>query len=165
MKICVIENNNVYSIKKSIEEMNNGYQVMCGTGDIENCDIIVIDDVLLYNDCVNELDWRNKIFVVNRDDKNCNEGFLQKLGKVLTYGMSSSACVTASSTTEENVQLCIQEAFLDINGKVKHEKEFAVKISPENKCGNNSEKIGVLLAMTSVAFCCDVELGEFINLV
>lgn len=165
MKICVIENNNMYSIKKSIEKMDSKYQVVCDTDSIENCDIVVIDDVLLYNNIVENLECRNKIFVVNRDDKYCNKDFIKTLGNVLTYGMSSDACVTASSTTEENVQLCIQEAFVDINGKVKHEKEFGVKISPENKCGNNSEKIGVLLAMTSVAFCCDVELGEFINLV
>lgn len=164
MKICVIENNNVYSIKKSIEKIDSAYQVVCDKEDIQNCDIVVIDDVLLYGNTIENLDC-NKIFVVNRDDKNCSKDFLAKFDKVLTYGMSSDACVTASSTTEENVQLCIQEAFVDINGKIKHEKEFGVKISPENKCGNNSEKIGVLLAMTSVAVCCDVELGEFINLV
>jgi hypothetical protein len=67
--------------------------------------------------------------IVNAD---CADIF-PKLGKtqakVITYGFNPRACITVSSVTEDGLQVCIQRAFVDMEGTTRNPQEFQAPVT------------------------------------
>ena len=66
--------------------------------------------------------------VVNSDDKEIF-AYLPQGAKLITYGLNSKACITASSITDDGLQVCIQRAFTGLGGNMCDPQEFPVKLS------------------------------------
>jgi len=76
--------------------------------------------------------------IVNADDKKIftmldeipmPENFKAKL---ITYGFNNRACITASSVTNDGVQVCIQRGFQGIDGAEREPHEFSARANGEN---------------------------------
>lgn len=78
--------------------------------------------------------------IVNSDDKTIFP-FLDKIeipgAKLITYGFNSRACVTASSVTNDGVQVCIQRGFRGIDGSEREPHEFSARAAS----GENSMSV------------------------
>ncbi|MCL1884693.1 MAG: hypothetical protein FWF81_13200 [Defluviitaleaceae bacterium] len=57
--------------------------------------------------------------------------------KLITYGFNNRACITASSVTNDGVQVCIQRGFTTICGEEREPHEFSARFSN----GENSMSI------------------------
>ena len=77
--------------------------------------------------------------VVNADDKAIFPYLAQRSAKLITYGFSSKACITASSVTDDGLQICIQRGFTALDGDKRDPQEFAapghISVSPETALG------------------------------
>ena len=51
---------------------------------------------------------------------------------VITYGLNQKATVTMSSIKTENILICVQQKFKNINKKVVEEQEVNVEIAKNN---------------------------------
>jgi UDP-N-acetylmuramyl pentapeptide synthase len=87
---------------------------------------------------VNELEPGDAV-VVNADNKQIYRYLGGCRGRLITYGFSSKACVTASSVigqpleSIQSIQLCIQRALPTLTGDVHEPQEFSVTFkSPKN---------------------------------
>jgi len=85
--------------------------------------------------------------VVNADDKAIFPLLSQSEAKLITYGFNARACITASSVTEDGIQVCIQRAFHGIDGQECLPQEFSAKVKVEE----NSDT--VLAAAAALAVC------------
>ena len=66
--------------------------------------------------------------VVNADDRRIFP-LLDLCGaKLITYGFNTRACITASSVTRDDMQICIQRAFYGIDGAERVPCEFSAKL-------------------------------------
>jgi len=77
--------------------------------------------------------------VVNADDKEIFP-YLPRSAKLITYGFSNKACITASSVTDDGLHVCIQRTFMGLDGGQRDPQEFAatagsVPVSPEATLG------------------------------
>ena len=75
-------------------------------------------------------------FVVNPNHKNVLASLPKKGAELITCGFNGKDCVTASSVTENEMQICIQRNIPTLGGRVLEPQEFSVgldtgKISPE----------------------------------
>ena len=76
--------------------------------------------------------------VVNADDKAIFPYLAPGKAKLITYGFNSKACITASSITDEGLQVCIQRGFTALDGQMRDPQEFAAPAhaaSPETALG------------------------------
>jgi UDP-N-acetylmuramate-alanine ligase len=48
--------------------------------------------------------------------------------RLITYGFNAKSCITASSVTENGMQVCIQRAFTGADGHVREPQEFYAPI-------------------------------------
>jgi len=63
--------------------------------------------------------------VINADDKDIFP-YLDGYGaQLVTYGFNNKACITASSVSDDTIQVCIQRAFTSLNGANHTPQEFA----------------------------------------
>jgi hypothetical protein len=89
--------------------------------------------------------------IVNADDKSIFPllGNLSKSeAKVITYGFNNRACITASSVTDDGVQVCIQRGFTGADGTERIPGEFSARV----KNGENSTSVlGAAAAWTIFA--------------
>jgi len=69
--------------------------------------------------------------VVNADDKNIFPLLSQSEAKLITYGFNARACITASSVSDDGLQVCIQRAFLALDGEEREPQEFSAKVNYE----------------------------------
>lgn len=90
---------------------------------------------------------RDDYLVVNADDKAIFPLLSQNEATLITYGFNARACITASSVTEDGLQVCIQRAFQGIDGEERLPQEFSAKFDFEEN--SNS----VLAAAAAWAVC------------
>ena len=67
--------------------------------------------------------------IVNADDKSIFPLLANSEAKLITYGFNARACITASSVTNDGMQVCIQRAFTGIDGKNRLPGEFPTKMN------------------------------------
>lgn len=70
--------------------------------------------------------------IVNADDTEILPMLGENSAKLITYGFNNRACITASSVTNDGVQICIQRGFLGIDGTEREPHEFSARASGEN---------------------------------
>jgi len=85
--------------------------------------------------------------VVNADDKAIFPLLPQSKATLITYGFNGRACITASSVTDDGLQVCIQRAFQGIDGEERLPQEFPARVTAEE----NSDS--VLAAAAAWAVC------------
>jgi len=90
---------------------------------------------------------RNDYLIVNSDDKDIFPLLSQSKATLVTYGFNGKACITASSVTEDALQVCIQRAFQSMDGEEKLPQEFQAKVRTQE----NSDS--VLAAAAAFAVC------------
>jgi len=90
---------------------------------------------------------REDYLIVNADDKAIFPLLPQSEATLITYGFNGRACITASSVTEEGLQVCIQRAFQSMDGEERLPQEFSAKVRVEE----NSDS--VLAAAAALAVC------------
>ena len=78
--------------------------------------------------------------VVNADDKAIFPYLTARQARLITYGFSNKACITASSVTDDAMHVCIQRAFTGLDGTQRDPQEFAalcgqISVSPEAALG------------------------------
>jgi len=66
--------------------------------------------------------------LINADDKAIFPLVSESKATVITYGFNARACITATSVTENGMQVCIQRAFYAMNGEEKLPQEFSAKV-------------------------------------
>jgi len=99
-------------------------------------------DVLVVSDASSKLDKLisclvpGGYLVVNADDREIFP-YLPSGAKLITYGFSNKACITASSVADDRLHICIQRAFTALSGDVRDPQEFSAIsiISPEAALG------------------------------
>ena len=67
--------------------------------------------------------------IINSDDKNIFPLLENSHAKLITYGFNNRACITASSVTNDGVQVCVQRGFKGIDGTEREPHEFAARAS------------------------------------
>ena len=90
---------------------------------------------------------RNDYLIVNSDDKEIFPLLTHSEATLVTYGFNGKACITASSVTEDALQVCIQRAFQGMDGEEKLPQEFSAKV----RLKENSDS--VLAAAAALAVC------------
>jgi len=85
--------------------------------------------------------------VVNADDKAIFPLLSQSSATLITYGFNARACITASSVTDDGLQICIQRAFKGIDGEERLPQEFSAKLNYEENTDT------VLAAAAALAVC------------
>jgi len=90
--------------------------------------------------------WRqeNGYLLINTD--NFNSSPLPP-AKVITYGFNTRASVTASSVTEDNLQICVQRGFLSLSGQLQEPREFSAAFPA------GSNPLNVLGAAAACVLC------------
>jgi len=91
-------------------------------------------------------------FIMNPDQKDILEYAAGSRGVLITYGFNSKVCVTASSVTDNEVQICVQRDLPTLPGGSVEQQEFGVSADtgpggPEN-----------LLAAITAALAAGVEV-------
>ncbi|MCL2363235.1 MAG: hypothetical protein FWC71_01070 [Defluviitaleaceae bacterium] len=71
----------------------------------------------------------NDYLIVNADDTNIFNALGHTRAKIITYGFNSRACITASSVSEDGLQVCIQRAFVDMEGQTRTPQEFTSPVT------------------------------------
>jgi UDP-N-acetylmuramyl pentapeptide synthase len=80
-------------------------------------------------DAISALTGRDYL-VVNADNKAIYP-FLSYNGnnaRVITYGFNTKSCITASSVTENAMQICIQREFTGADGNKREPQEFSAPV-------------------------------------
>ena len=90
---------------------------------------------------------REDFLVVNADDKTIFPLLSQSEATLITYGFNARACITASSISEDGLQVCIQRAFQGMDGTERVPQEFSAKLNYEENSNN------VLAAAAALAVC------------
>ncbi len=90
------------------------------------------------------------MLLVNADDHHLHRLLAENKAPLITYGLNSKACVTASSVEMgadgiQTVQCCIQRKLFTFTGDTVEQQEFAVS-GPEN--------VHTLLAFATAALLC-----------
>ena len=97
---------------------------------------IVINDELLEflktSKYLEELIKNAKYLVINSDVVKNSEVLVNSKTNVITYGLNQKATVTMSSIKTENILICVQQKFKNINKKVVEEQEVNVEIAKNN---------------------------------
>ena len=68
---------------------------------------------------------RENYLVVNADDKGIFPYLQSRPARIITYGFNNKACITASSVTDDALHVCIQRAFVALDGGMRELQEFA----------------------------------------
>jgi hypothetical protein len=67
--------------------------------------------------------------IVNADDADILPALGQTRARLITYGFNPRACITASSVTEDGLQVCIQRSFVDMEGNTRGPQEFSAPVT------------------------------------
>lgn len=108
---------------------------------IENIKNIRFETIVI-NDSINKLlenskyleeIIRNAKYLVINTDVVKDISILGGVNKnIITYGLNQKAIITISSVEDEDIMICIQKSFKDINDKDIEEQEFNIKITKNN---------------------------------
>ncbi|MCL1844002.1 MAG: hypothetical protein FWF79_09330 [Defluviitaleaceae bacterium] len=74
---------------------------------------------------------REDFLIINADDKTIFPFLTNCEAKLITYGFNNRACITASSVTNDEMQVCIQRNFQGINGEDREPGEFSARVNGE----------------------------------
>lgn len=88
---------------------------------------------------------RGDYLVVNADDKEIFPLLAENQAQLITYGFNTRANITASSVTDDGLQVCIQRAFLGMDGTEREPQEFSARV------GRSEESESVLGAAAAWA--------------
>ena len=83
-------------------------------------------------------------FLIINSDIEDNKN-IQKNKNIIKFGFSSNASITISSIRDENIMICIQNKFENINNQVIEEQENIIKIEK-----NNMNKLYNVLAIFTI---------------
>ena len=75
----------------------------------------------------------SKYIIVNSDMIKNPENLIGNQEKIITYGLNREATITISSINNDNILICIQKKFADINRNVIEEQEVSVKMLKNNR--------------------------------
>lgn len=108
---------------------------------IENIKNIRFETIVI-NDSINKLlenskyleeIIRNAKYLVINTDVVKDISILGGVNKnIITYGLNQKAIITISSVEDEDIMICIQKSFKDINEQDIEEQEFNIKIAKNN---------------------------------
>ena len=97
--------------------------------------IIINEDItgfLKSSKYLEELIKYSKYLIVNSDiNKNINLLDLSE-DKIITYGLNHEATITISSVKDEDILICVQKSFKDINENIIEQQEINIKIVKNN---------------------------------
>ena len=71
---------------------------------------------------------RDDYLIVNADDKEIFPLLEGSEAQLITYGFNARACITASSVTDDGLQVCIQRAFYGMDGEERLPQEFSARV-------------------------------------
>ena len=119
---------------------------------IENVKNIKFDIILIKENVKEFLEGSNYLeYIINRanfliinSDIEDNKNIL-KNENTIEFGFSSNASITISSIRDENIMICIQNKFEDINNQIIEEQENLIKIEK-----NNMNKLYNVLAIFTI---------------
>ena len=97
------------------------------------------------------------VILYNSDNKHVYSLLNGQRCNLITYGLNSKACITASSIRPDSVQFCIQRAFDTVSGVRVEEQEFSLASDSENSWEH-------LISAMSVAILMDASLGAELNI-
>ncbi len=86
-----------------------------------------------------------KYLIINSDLNKRLELITNNYQRIITYGLNRKAKITISSIKNENIFICIQEEFKDINENIIEQQEVNVEIVK-----NSSKKICNSLAIFAI---------------
>lgn len=126
----------------------------------QNCDIIKRN---FKNSILNNISNKN-ILIVNLDNKDIFKNLDGLNAKLITYGLNSKSCITASSIQNnedylQELQCCIQRTFLTFIESKLEPQEFKIVL---NRYRNSN--IYNILAAISAALICGIDIKEFKNM-
>jgi len=67
--------------------------------------------------------------VINADDTDIFPYLEGCSARLLTYGLNSRSCVTASSITDNDLLVCLQRAFVSIDGTIREPQEYPIPLT------------------------------------
>ena len=99
----------------------------------QKLNIVVADEVTPIFDTVVTTLGSDDFLIVNADDKTILNALkkIPKKSKLITYGFNNRACITASSVTNDCVQVCIQRGFFGLDGQEREPQEFSASTKGE----------------------------------
>lgn len=89
---------------------------------------------------------QNDYLVVNADDKDIFPLLKGSTAQIITYGFNGRACVTASSVSDDGLQVCIQRAFYGIDGTERLPQEFSARGTEESESVLGAAAAWVIIA-------------------
>ena len=104
-----------------------------------------IKDLLKYSKYLEEIIKKAKYIIINSDIIKDISILGNNKINVITYGLNNQATITISSVKEEDILICVQKSFKDINGKDIEEHEINIKIVK-----NNLKKLCNTLAIVTI---------------
>lgn len=144
-------------IKKDIKNLKVEI-ISINTKSIENIKNIKFDILIIYDTFkklegkekyIQEILKNSKYLLLNTDidmEKEILEGINVN---IITYGLNQKATITASSIGENEIIICVQRAFKDINNKIIEQNEVRRKLR-----GNNTKDIyNSLIKETIINIC------------
>lgn len=92
-------------------------------------------DILIINNNMKKQSQKNllesgvfsEVAIINSDEKNIYKAL--SCNRIITYGLNSRACVTASSVSENSVLFCIQRALRTLSGNTVEQQEFSITVN------------------------------------
>ena len=131
-------------IKKEIKEVNSEI-IPINLSSIENIKNIKFD-IIIICETLNKLKGKEKYikgflnnskYVILNSDINLEIQLIEDINvRIITYGLNHKSTITASSIGEEEIIICIQRSFKNINNNIIEPKEVRSKLK-----GNNIKNI------------------------
>lgn len=128
-----------HEVEKELNRMSGGKAECLNINNDENeLDILVVSEGSpVLTKAIPKLS-KSGYLVVNADDKTIFPYIVPANAKVVTYGFNNKACITASSISDDSLQICIQRGFTALDGAIKDPQEFSAisgVASPEATLG------------------------------
>ena len=123
------------SIKNKFEILNINQKNIENIKNIRFETIIIDEDITYFlnnSKYLEELINRSKYLVLNSDIIKNIDILNQPYEKIITYGLNNEATITISSVKDEDILVCIQKVFKDINENDIEQQEINIKIIKNN---------------------------------
>lgn len=98
---------------------------------------------------------KNSKYLLLNADINIENSILKNINiKIITYGLNQKSTITTSSIREQEIIICIQRSFRDINDNIVEQKEVRSKLEK-----NNIKNIYNSLIKVAIINICSVKNG------
>lgn len=91
----------------------------------------------------------NDFLLVNADEKEIFTAIVPCSARLITFGFNAKVCVTASSVTDNAVQICVQRGFISAGGRPHEAQEFSVS-------NTGGEDAASVLGAVTACMVCDI---------